>query len=147
MQVILLQNVKSLGKKGEVKNVSDGYARNFLFVKKLAEIASQEAMKKLEAQKKKEKSAELENLEKTKKMATELKDKLVEIKAKSKDGKLFGSILPKDIAKAINNFGFDILEKSIILPAHIKEIGEYEIKINLGQGVETKINLQVSKEN
>lgn len=146
MQIILLQDVKNLGKKGELKNISDGYARNFLFVKKLAEIASREAVERLNLQKKKEKTEELESLEKTKKLAMELKDKLIEIKAKGKGGKLFGSILAKDIVKAINNFGFDISEKSIILPAHIKEVGEYEIKIILNQGTETKIKLKVSEE-
>ncbi|MEI7425766.1 MAG: 50S ribosomal protein L9 [Candidatus Moraniibacteriota bacterium] len=146
MQIILLQEVKNLGKKGELKNVSDGYARNFLFAKKLAETATKEAIEKLSVQRKKEKIVELESLEKIKKLAAELKDKLIEIKTKSKEGKLFGSISAKDLVKELNLAGFVIAEKSIILPAHIKEIGEYEIKINLAQGVETKIKLKVSRE-
>lgn len=146
MQIILLQDIKNLGKKGELKNVSDGYARNFLLAKKLAEIASKESIERLEIQRKKEKLAELEILEKTKKIAAELKDKSFEIKAKGKEGKLFGSILAKDIAKAISVAGFDIAEKSIVMPSHIKEIGEYDIKISLTGGVETKIKLTVSKE-
>ncbi len=146
MQIILLQEVKNLGKKGELKNVSDGYARNFLFAKKLAETATKEAIEKLSVQRKKEKIVELESLEKIKKLAAELKDKLIEIKTKSKEGKLFGSIYAKDLVKELNLAGFVIAEKSIILPAHIKEIGEYEIRINLAQGVETKIKLKVSHE-
>ncbi|MFA5961663.1 MAG: 50S ribosomal protein L9 [Parcubacteria group bacterium] len=146
MQIILLQDVKNLGKKGELKNVSDGYARNFLFAKKLAETASKEAIERIDAQRKKEKIAELENSEKTKKIAAELKDKSFEIKAKGKEGKLFGSISAKDIAKIISTSGFDVAEKSITMPAHIKEIGEYEIKVSLAGGVETKIKLVVSKE-
>lgn len=146
MQIILLQEVKNLGKKGELKNVSDGYARNFLFAKKLAETATKEAIEKLSVQRKKEKIVELESLEKIKKLAAELKDKLIEIKTKSKEGKLFGSISAKDLVKELNLAGFVIAEKSIILPAHIKEIGEYEIRINLAQGVETKIKLKVSRE-
>ncbi len=146
MQIILLQDVKNLGKKGEVKNVSDGYVRNFLFVKKLARLATKDALNQLELNKKKEKEIELENLEKVKKLAVELKDKLIEIKAKGKDGKLFGSILPKDILKVLNNAGVNIQEKDIAMPAHIKEIGEYEIKINLNQDIETKIKLKISEE-
>jgi large subunit ribosomal protein L9 len=147
MQIILLQDVKNLGKKGELKSVSDGYARNFLFAKKLAEIATKIAIDRVEASRKKEKTIELENLEKAKKLAAELKDKLIEIKAKGKEeGKLFGSISAKDIANKLSEAGFDIPEKTIIMPAHIKEIGEYEIKISLSQGIETKIKLKVSKE-
>ena len=146
MQIILLQDIKNLGKKGELKNVSDGYARNFLLVKKLAQPATKEALSQLEINNKKEKETELESLEITKKLATELKDKIIEIKANGKGGKLFGSILAKDIVKALNDSGFNISEKSVILPAHIKEIGEYEIKINLDQDTETKIKLKVSEE-
>jgi large subunit ribosomal protein L9 len=146
MQIILTQDVKNLGKKGELKNVSDGYARNFLFAKKLAEIASKEAIERLDSLRKKEKIAELENLEKIKKLAVGLKDRLVEIKAKEKEGKLFGSISEKDVARELSKVGFDIAEKSILIPAHIKEVGEYEVKISLMQGVETKIKLKVSAE-
>ena len=146
MQIILLQDVKNLGKKGELKNVAEGYARNFLFAKKLAATATKEAIERVETLQKKEKIAELESLEKTKKLASELKDKLIEIKAKGKEGKLFGSISTKDVVKELGTLGFDISEKSVIMPTHIKEIGEYEIKINLAQGIEAKIKLKVSKE-
>jgi large subunit ribosomal protein L9 len=146
MQIILLKDVKNLGKQGELKNVSDGYARNFLFAKNLAEVATKEAIERLESQKKKNKLTELENLEKTKGLASSLKDKLIEIRAKEKEGKLFGSISGKDIAQQLSQAGFNILEKSIILPTHIKEIGEYEIKLDLAQGIETKIKLRVSRE-
>lgn len=146
MQIILLQDVKNLGKRREIKNVSDGYARNFLFAKKLAEIASKEAVERLNLQKKKEKTEELESLEKTKKLAMELKDKLIEIKARGKGGKLFGSVLAKDIVRALSDFGFNVPEENVIMPAHIKEIGEYEIKIILDQDIETKIKLKVSEE-
>lgn len=147
MQIILLENVKNLGKKGELKNVSDGYARNFLFAKKLAEVATKEAVVRVESLQKKEKMTELENSEKTKKLASELKDELIEIKAKGKEeGKLFGSISAKDIVRELGALGFEIPEKSVMLENHIKEIGEYEIKISLAQGVETKIKLKVSKE-
>ena len=85
-------------------------------------------------------------MEKTKGLASSLKDKLIEIRAKEKEGKLFGSISGKDIAQQLSQAGFNILEKSIILPTHIKEIGEYEIKLDLAQGIETKIKLRVSRE-
>lgn len=146
MQIILLQDVENLGKKGEVKNVSDGYARNFLFAKKMAQSATKDALNQLELNNKKEKEAELESLEKTKKLAIELNDKLIEIKARSKDGKLFGSILVKDVVKALSDIGVNVSEKAVIMPAHIKEIGEYEIRIVLDQNIETKIKLKISEE-
>lgn len=146
MRIILLQAVKNLGEKGEIKNVSDGYARNFLFAKKLAQPATENALKQLELNKKEEEAERLKNLEKTKKIAEELKSKLIEIKARGKGGKLFGSVLAKDIVRALSDFGFNVPEENVIMPAHIKEIGEYEIKIILDQDIETKIKLKVSEE-
>ena len=146
MQIILLKDVKNLGKRGELKNVSDGYARNFLFTKKLAEIATKEARIRLETQRKKEKNAELESAEKKKKIVIELRDKLIEIKAKEKEGKLFGSISVKNIVTELAKLGFDISEKYIKIPMPLKKIGEYDIEISLTEEIKTKIKLRISKE-
>ena len=116
MKVILLQEIKTLGKKGDIKDVSEGYARNFLFPKKLAQITSESAIKTALIQKEKESKEQQIISDKVNQVAGSLKEKKIVLKAKEKGGKLFGSITKKDIAKALKGEGFDILEKSITLP-------------------------------
>lgn len=146
MQVILIQNVKNLGRKGELKDVSDGYARNFLFAQKLALPATKEAVVRLESEKKKEQAEQSQNLEKSRQLAAQMKDRSVEIRAKGKGGKLFGSISAKDISKALAAAGFAVTEEMIVLKNNFKEAGDYEIKIVLAPGVETKVRLRISEE-
>jgi large subunit ribosomal protein L9 len=143
MQIILLQNVKNLGKRGDVKNVSDGYARNFLFAKKLAEKVTEDNLKKMEEIKKEKIENEIMELEELRKKAGLLKNKTIQIKAKGKNGKLFGSVLTKDIAMLLKKEGFDILEKAILLENPIKQVGNYEIQIMLNAQIKTKIYLEV----
>lgn len=145
MQIILTQDVKNIGKKGDVKNVSDGYARNFLLAKKLAEKATLETIEKLQLLRKKERSDEIVRLENLRKIAETFKGKVMHIKAAGKKGKLFGSILAKDIMQELKKEGYDVAEKSIILDASIKKIGEYEIRIILAKEVEVKIKLNVTE--
>ena len=120
MQIILLQDVKNIGKKGEVKNVSDGYARNFLLAKKLAEKATKEAIEKVEFLRAKEKKEDLAKLDTARKIAASLKGTVLQIKAAGKKGKLFGSILAKDIACELKKENIDIAEKTIMLEAPLK---------------------------
>lgn len=146
MKVILLKDVKNVGKKGEVINASDGYARNFLFPKKLAQEANDVNMhnlnKKIEADRKKK----LEEIEAAQKLANELKDKEVKIKAKSGDnGKLFGAITSKDIATALNKqYNVDIDKKKIVTET-IKTMGAFEVEVKLYPEVSTKIKVVVSE--
>ncbi len=99
MKVILLKDVKSLGKKGDVVNTSDGYARNFLFPKKLAEEATNNSLHILNNKKENERKQKLAELEAAQKLAGELKGKEIKITAKTGDnGKLFGAITIKDVA-------------------------------------------------
>ncbi|MFZ2226635.1 MAG: 50S ribosomal protein L9 [Candidatus Moraniibacteriota bacterium] len=145
MQVILIQDVKNLGKKGDVKNVSDGYARNFLLAKKLAQVATKEAIEKIETQRKKEQLAELANLEKLRALASALKNKTIQFKAAGKKGKLFGSISAKDIAGELKKQNLDVAERAIVLDASIKKMGEYEVKIVLEKDIEAKIRIAVTE--
>jgi len=145
MQVILIQDVKNLGKKGDVKNVSDGYARNFLLAKKLAEKSTTEAIEKLESLQKKEKLAESEKLEALRKIAEKLRGKTIQLKVAGKKGKLFGSISAKDIASELKKQNLDVAEKAIALDTSIKKIGEYEIKIILEKDIEAKIKIVVTE--
>lgn len=144
MQVVLLTDVKKIGKKGEIKNVSDGYARNFLLAKKLAEIATPAAVahaKKQEAEKRAQETAVLMEL---KKLAADLKNVQLVIKAKNKGGKLFGSITAKNVAAALMQAGHVVPEK-IISVGHIKELGTHEVKLDFGQGVKATIKLTVEE--
>lgn len=144
MKVVLLADVKKIGKKGEVKEVSDGYARNFLLAKNLAEPATPSAVahaKKMEEQKKAEASKHSAEL---RRLAESLKGVKVAIKAKSKGGKLFGSVTSKNVAAALVQAGHVVPEKTISA-GHIKETGEHEVKIDLGEGVKASITLVVEE--
>ena len=142
MKVILLQDVKALGKQGEVVNVSDGHARNFLFPKKLAQEANDTNMhilnKKNEADRKK-KTAEIEAAQK---LSNELKDKEIKIEAKAGDnGKLFGAITSKDISQEMENqLGVSIDKKKIVMNT-IKTVGIYEAEIKVYPEISTKIKI------
>jgi large subunit ribosomal protein L9 len=143
MKIILLQDIKSLGKKGDVKDVAEGYARNFLFPKKMAEVATEDKIKNVMAQKEKEKIEEAKNADKMRQLAVILKEKEIVLKSKEKNGKLFGSISKKDIAENLEKEGFNIAEEKIILASPIKKTGEYKIEIKLGTGVSSHIKLVV----
>ena len=134
MQVILLEDVKGIGKKGQVKDVSDGHARNYLFPKKLATQATDSNLKVLEkknaalaAEKAEEKAAALALKEKIEKAGA------VVIKAKAGDGgKLFGAITAKDVADAFEKaYGLAIDKKKVVLDTPIKQAGDYKVELKL----------------
>lgn len=141
MKVILLTDIKGLGKRGDIKEVAEGYARNFLFTKKFAEAAREGSLKKLENIKKKEIEKEQADLEKIQELAEQLSGKEIVIKMKEKEGKLFGSVGAKDICKELKKEDIAIGEKSIILGSPLKEIGEYEVEVELTHGIEAFIKL------
>lgn len=144
MKVVLLADVKKIGKKGEIKDVSDGYARNFLLAKKLAEIATPVAVAQVAKQEAQRKAEEAQQLEQQKKQLVSLKGVDVVLKAKSKGGRLFGSITPKNVAAALMQAGHVVSEKAISA-GHIKELGKHEVKIDFGQGLKTTIILIVEE--
>lgn len=147
MKVIFLQDMKGQGKKGQVKEVSEGYANNFLFPKKIAAPASEGAMKVLEQQKKAEdKRKEQEKLD-----AEELGKKLaassVTIKAKSgADGRLFGAVSSKQVAEALAKAGLSVDKRKLVMPEPIRTLGFTEVPIKLHPEVTTKIRVQVIEE-
>lgn len=145
MKVILMFDVKSLGRKGELKEVSDGYARNFLFPKKLAEVATPETVEKINLEQKKIQEQEKKLEESFRNIASEMQSKKIILKAKAEKGKLFGRVGSKEIANELKKQGFDISEKSIILQQPIKTIGEKEIIIDFGKNIKTKIIVSVEK--
>ena len=130
----------------DVKEVSDGYARNFLISKKIAQIASDSALAEIEAKKNKQNQIERENREMTQQIAKSLEKKEIVITSKEKDGKLFGSITAKDIIKALAKENIHIAEKSVVVDSPIRELGDFRVKIKLDHGIETEVIIKVSKE-
>ena len=142
MKVILLQDVKKVGKKGDVIEASDGYARNFLFPRKLAQEASDANMHILNNKKENERKQKLAELEAAQKLAGELKGKEVKITAKTGDsGKLFGAITSKDVAELIKEqYKIEIDKKKIVMDT-IKLAGGYEIDVKIYPEVSTKMKV------
>ncbi|AWK50263.1 50S ribosomal protein L9 [Clostridium beijerinckii] len=142
MKVILLQDVKKIGKKGDVIEASDGYARNFLFPRKLAQEANDSNMHILNNKKENERKQKLAELEAAQKLAGELKGKEITIKAKAgESGKLFGAITSKDVAELIKaQYKIEIDKKKIVMDT-IKLAGGYEIEVKLYPEVSTKMKV------
>lgn len=147
MKVILLQDVKKIGKKGEVINASDGYARNFLFPRKLAEEATDANLHILNNKIANERKKKLEEMEAAQKLAKELKGKEIKITSKTGEGgKLFGAITSKDVAALIKKeYGVEIDKKKIVMDT-IKVAGGYEIEVKLYPEVSTKMKVFVVSE-
>ena len=144
MKVILLQDVKGQGKKGEVVNASDGYARNFLFPKKLAIEASDANMTIWKRNKAKEEAAAAAKLAEAQAMAKEIKGKTYVLKAKAGEGeRLFGSVTNMDIAAALAEQGIKVDKRNIELEGNIKTIGQYKVKIKMHPQVKTEITVDV----
>ncbi|MDO8529778.1 MAG: 50S ribosomal protein L9 [bacterium] len=146
MKVILNGNIENLGAFGEIKEVSDGYARNFLIPQKKAAAATPEAVKRVEKMRKEITEKEEKGKENLEKLAKEIQGKKITIKSKAKKGKLFGSVTVKDIAEELKKENFSINEDAIILEKPIKETGEKEVVIELGKNIKTKILLVVEEE-
>ena len=147
MKVILLQDIDKLGKKNEIKEVADGYARNLLIPKKMAVLASKSEILKLEAQKK----IDTENAEKELIIFQELASQIdgfdLEISAKAKDdNKLFGAITSAIISEELKKNNFEIDKDQIKLKEPIKEIGDYKVQIEFPHNLEAKIKVIVIEE-
>lgn len=148
MKIILLEDVKALGKKGDIVNVSDGYARNMILPKKLGVEATGKNLNDLKLQNQHAEKVAQENLEAAQAFAEELKDKKVEVKMKSgKDGRTFGSISTKEIAEAAKKqLGLELDKKKMLLKDPIKALGSYEIQIRLHPQVTGTFTVHVSEE-
>ena len=147
MKVILLQDVKNVGKKGEIVNASGGYARNFLFPKKLAQEATTGNLNTAQAKQDSERTQKQRELEKAQALAQEFKDKQVNIHVKTGEGgRLFGAITTKELALEIKKqLGYDIDKKKIMLDT-IKATGLYEAEIKLYPEVSGRLKVMVEPE-
>ena len=146
MKVILQQDVKSLGKKGDLVNASDGYARNFLFPKGLAIEANSSAMNDFNNKEASKKFHKAEEIKAAKTDADKLDGKTFKLKAKAgANGKLFGSVTSKDVSKQIKEeLGIDVDKRKIVMP-DVKAFGTVQAEIKVYQGISAKIFVQVSE--
>ena len=148
MKVILKTDIKGVGKKDEVINASDGYARNFLFPKNLAVEANKKNMAKLEAKKASAKYQKSQEKEEAMKIADKLSKILLKVKVKAgENGKIFGGVSSKDIAQELSKqYMIEIDKKKIDLKETIKTLGIHNIEIKLFEGVIGKIRIDVISE-
>ena len=147
MKVILTQDVKSQGKKGQLVEVSDGYARNFLLPKKLAVIATAENLNTMKLQEKARKAQEAAEKAGAEATAKKLKDMTVKITAKAGEGgRLFGAVTAKEVSEALaQQHGVNIAKTKLVLDEPIKACGGYQIKAKLGYEVVGTVSVMVTE--
>jgi large subunit ribosomal protein L9 len=141
MKVILLKEVAKLGKEGEITEVTEGYARNFLIPQNLAKAATEQTVKDAEIKKEKKLKSDQMELEDAQKLAEQLEGRELFIKVKEKEGKLFGSVNEKTISKTFAADGLKIEPESVKLEEPIKEVGDYDIRIELQHGLEANVKV------
>lgn len=148
MKVILLKDVKSQGKKGDLINVSDGYARNFLLPQGLAKEASKQAMNELEGKRDAANYHRNVEEEKARNIAERMKEITVKLSAKAgAGGKLFGSITSKDVAEALKaQFNIDIDKRKFDLKDGIKTCGETSVLVKLYPGITGTFKVEVTEQ-
>lgn len=147
MEVILLEDVKALGKKGERVKVNDGYGRNFILKKKLGIEATPENLNNLKLQNQHNEKVAKEQLEEAQRFSEELKDKVIEVHMKSGEGgKAFGSVSTKEIVVAAKEqLGYELDKKKIKLTDPIKGLGTYRIPIRLHPKVTGELTVKVTE--
>ena len=147
MKVILLQDIKNVGKKDEIINANDGYARNFLFPKNLALEATKDNLLKLQAKKDSQNHKKNLEIEEFKKQANKINDITLELKVKAgANGKIFGGITSKEISDELKKqYNIDMDKKKIILKETIKNIGRFSVDIKFGDGVSAKLTINISQ--
>ena len=147
MDVVLLEDVKALGKKGQIVKVNDGYARNFILPKKLGIEATSKNLNDLKLQKANEARIAEEQLQAAKDLAAKLAEKSITLSIKAGEGgRAFGSVSSKEIAKAISDqLGMEIDKKKLVLPEPLKTFGTHEVPIKLHKDVTGKLAVKVTE--
>lgn len=147
MRIILLQDVKGVGKQYEIKEAADGYARNFLIRRGLARPATEQDMKWAEKQLKNKGEQAEQELLKTQELVAKIDGLEVEINTKlNEEGKLFGSINALKVSQRLKEMGFDIKKSQIELKEPIKEAGEWPVKLTFSHGLEAEITILIIPE-
>ena len=146
MQVILLQDIDKIGKKYEIKNVKDGYARNFLIPNGLVKLADQKTMKWLKIQKEIEEKKAEKKLKKIQELTTAIDGQEIIISVKvGEEEQLFESITAQKISEKLKELGFEVKKSQIELKQPIKEIGEFSVKIKFEDNLEAEIKVIIIK--
>jgi len=144
MKVILLTDVKNLGVKGEVKEVADGFGLNFLLPRKLAALATPEAIARSEAEARRVREAAMTDLQRIQALATKLDGLELNIKAKAnEEGRLFAAVTPAVIASELKKSGLMIDKEQVILSEPIKAVGEHKAMIKFRHGLEAEVMVRV----
>ena len=148
MEVILLEDVKNLGKKGEIVKINDGYARNFVLPKKLGIEANNKNLNDLKLQKANEERLALEKLQEAKILAVKIEEKPVTVSIKAGEGgKTFGSVSTKEISQEVRRqLGFEIDKKKMVLDEPIKTLGTHIIKVKVHKEVTANLTVKVTEE-
>ena len=148
MKLILLEDVKGVGKKGDIVNKNDGYALNFLIPKKLAVEATKSNMNDLELKKKSDAKRKQEELDAAKKIGDEIKDKVVKVSVKAgENGKVFGSVTNKEIAAALlQQTGIEVDKKKFVFDDPIKMVGKRIVKVKLHPQVTVEMAVEIAGE-
>ncbi len=147
MKVILTQDVKKHGNKGDVVEVADGYARNYLLPRGLAEAATSGKVKQLKQKEKRKKRKENNKVQAAESLADKLESEKFTLKVKAGDsGRLFGSVTTKDIADKVAEAGYEIDKRKIDLDDHIKSLGMHKIDVKLYGKVFATLNIEVIAE-
>lgn len=147
MKVVLLQDVKAQGKKDQIVEVSDGYARNFLFPKKLAVPADAKVINDIKSKQSSAKHREEVEKENARALAKKLSEATVKVTAEAgTDGRFYGAVTSKDIAEALKaQFAIEVDKRKILLDAPIKAFGTYKIEIKLYADISGKLNVKVTE--
>ena len=145
MEVVLLEDVKALGKKGQLVKVNDGYARNFILPKKLGVEATPKNLNDLKLKKANEAKVAAEQLAEARELAAKIDEMSVTVSIKGGEGgKTFGSVSTKEIAKAAaEQLKLDIDKKKMVLPEPIKSLGSFEVPVKLHKDVTAKLRVKV----
>jgi len=147
MKIILLQDVKGQGKKGEVIDVNEGYARNFLIKKGLAEAATASKLNDINMKKSASEFHRAEEIKATQAMAKEINGKTFTVNIKAgQNGKVFGSVTGADVSDALKAAGYEVDKRKVVLTSPIKTLGQYDIELKLMEGISAKIKIDVKGE-
>lgn len=147
MKVILLKDIPKIGKKYDIKEVADGYARNFLFTNKLAEEATPNKINQIQGIKNEQEKENREKLENYKRLAKQIADFKIEFILKTDGKSVFGAVNANDIAEKLKEKGIIIIPEQIKIEKHFKEIGEHIVKIKFHPEIEGELKIVLKSEN
>ncbi len=146
MKIILQQDVDDLGKEGEIKEVSDGFARNYLIPEGMAKRATEEKVERVKKKKEKQEQKKQEELEELQEKVSELDGQEVEVKVKvGEEGQLYESVSAGKIRNALKEEGFEVKRKQIELEEPIEELGEFTVELNFKHNLEAQIRVIVTE--